>query len=79
MKITVPILVAIGLAPLAFAQSPSPAATAAAASSANARTDVYHVHFANAAPGKAQELAEDLKKQDPHAPNPGHYIVLRHE
>ncbi|MFL6541569.1 MAG: hypothetical protein ACJ8I9_00240 [Chthoniobacterales bacterium] len=79
MKIAIPILVAIGLAPLAFAQSPSPAATAAAASSANARTDVYHVHFANAAPGKAQELAEDLKKQDPHAPNPGHYIVLRHE
>ena len=84
MKITIPFILAIGLAPLAFAQSPSPASSAAAASStaaasAPARTDVYHVHFANAALGKAQELADFLKKQDPKAPMPGHYVVLRHQ
>jgi hypothetical protein len=82
MKRTITLLIALGVAPLAFAQSPSPASSAgspAAAASTTARTDVYHVHFANAAVGKAQELGEDLKKQDPHAPMPGHYIVLRHE
>ncbi|MFL6584815.1 MAG: hypothetical protein ACJ8KU_09905 [Chthoniobacterales bacterium] len=90
MKITIPSLLAIGLAPLAFAQTSSPSASggspsAAAATSATtststaARSDIYHVHFANAATGKAQDLAELLKKQDPTAPMPGHFIVLRHE
>jgi hypothetical protein len=42
-------------------------------------TDVYHVHFAKAAPGKAVALADYLKTQDPKAPMKGHYIVLRHQ
>jgi hypothetical protein len=86
MKIRIPLLAVIGFAPLAFAQSPSPAASAAssgspaaAAASSGARSDVYHVHFANAAVGKAQELANELKKPDPNAPMQGHAIVLRHQ
>ncbi|HZR77732.1 MAG TPA: hypothetical protein VFA58_00900 [Chthoniobacterales bacterium] len=75
MKITIQILFAIGLAPLAFSQSPSPASTA----SAGGRTDVYHVHFANAAVGKAKDLGEELKKPTPGTPMPDHVVVLRHE
>ena len=36
------------------------------------------MHFAKAATGKAAELGEEMKTQDPKAPMPGHYIVLRH-
>ncbi len=44
-----------------------------------ARSDVYHVHFAKAALGKGAEEGDYLKKQDPKASMPGHYIVLRHQ
>ncbi len=43
-----------------------------------ARTDVYHVHFATAAPGKAIQLADFLKTPSPNSPMPGHILVLRH-
>jgi hypothetical protein len=46
---------------------------------APARTDVYHVHLAKAALGKGAEEGEQLKKQGPKAPMPGHLIVLRHQ
>lgn len=46
---------------------------------AAARTDVYHVHLAKAALGKGAEEGDYLKKPDPKAPMPGHYIVLRHQ
>ena len=42
-------------------------------------TDLYHVHFTRAAPGKAVPLADYLKAQDPKAPMKGHYLVLRHQ
>jgi hypothetical protein len=42
-------------------------------------TDVYHVHFVRAAPGKAGALADSLKKPDPKAAMPGHFVVLRHQ
>jgi hypothetical protein len=58
--------------------SPSPAAPSAA-TSAPARTDVYHVYFGKATPGKAQQLAELLKTPDPKAPMPGHLLILRHQ
>jgi len=45
----------------------------------NARTDVYHVHFAKAALGKAAEEADFLKTPDSKAPMPGHILVLRHQ
>lgn len=44
-----------------------------------ARTDVYHVHVAKAALGKAAQLGDALKTQLPGAPMPGHFIVLRHQ
>ncbi len=54
----------------------TPAPTTAA--SPAARPDIYHVHFAHAAPGKAAQLAESLKKPDPTAAMPDHRIILRH-
>jgi hypothetical protein len=44
-----------------------------------ARTDVYHVHFATAVPGKAAALADFLKTTDPKDPMSAHRIVLRHQ
>src|SRR5215471_3785897 len=64
------LLALVLLALLAAAQNPAPPA---------ARTDVYHVHFAKAALGKGAEEGDFLKKPDPKAPMPGHYIVLRHQ
>lgn len=55
----------------------SPATTTTSASPA--RTDVYHVHFTHAAPGKANALADSLKQPDPTSPMPGHSILLRHQ
>jgi hypothetical protein len=39
------------------------------------RTDIYHVHFAVAAPGKAAQLGNFLKTSAP----AGHALVLRHQ
>ncbi len=44
-----------------------------------ARTDVYHVHFAAAAPGKAAALGEYLSKPQGDSPMAGHLVVLRHQ
>jgi hypothetical protein len=55
------------------------AAQASSAQSAGAGTDLYHVHFAKAALGKAVQLADLLKKPAPTSPMPGHSIVLRHQ
>lgn len=43
------------------------------------RTDVYHVHFAKAVPGKAAQLADFLKTPDPKSPMPGHFLLLMHQ
>jgi hypothetical protein len=88
------LFVTLGIVSAAWAQKTSPAASAAAATttttttttaasspastSAAANTDLYHVHFAKSATGKAAEHADALKKQDPKAAMPGHMIVLRH-
>jgi hypothetical protein len=56
----------------------SPSASPASGGSP-ARTDVYHVHFNHAAPGKASALADFLKNPGANAPMPGHLLVLRHE
>jgi hypothetical protein len=48
------------------------------AQNAPARTDVYHGHFAAAAPGKAVQLADSFKTPLPNDPMPGHTLVLRH-
>src|SRR5215475_11922580 len=46
---------------------------------AGKRTDVYHVHFAKAALGKAAQLGDWLKTPDPSNPMPDHFVVLRHQ
>ena len=63
------------------AQSPSPGGSpkASTESAPAGFTDIYHVHFAKAAAGKAAQLADNLKKPDPQAPMPGHTMVLRHQ
>jgi len=53
--------------------------SAAQNTSAAARTDVYHVHFAKAALGKAVEQGNYLKTVDPNVPMSAHHIVLRHQ
>ncbi len=55
------------------------AASAQANQAAAANSDIYHVHFAKAALGQARALQNDLAKQDPKAPMPGHRLVLRHQ
>lgn len=77
MKYILQTLIILGLTPLTLAQSPSPASSSGTGAT-NTRTDLYHVHFANAATGKAKELGEELKKPAPDA-EAGHVIVLRHE
>lgn len=65
------------------AQSPSPSPAgspkASAATASDGFTEIYHVHFAKAAAGKAAQMAENFKKPDPQAPMPGHALVLRHQ
>ena len=75
------LLVTLGIVLTSWAQTPSPTAAAsspAAAAATAANTDLYHVHFAKSATGKAAEHADNLKKQDPKAPMPGHLVVFRH-
>lgn len=84
MKIALSVLLATaGLTSAALAQSASPASSTSSLSTTTtspaARTDMYHVHFAKSALGKAAEHGDSLKKQAPDAPMPGHFIVLRHE
>jgi hypothetical protein len=61
----------LSVAAAGSAQQPAPAAAA--------RTDVYHVHFTKAVPGQAAALGKFLSTPDPAAPQPGHFIVLRHQ
>ena len=42
-------------------------------------TDVYHVHFAKAAPGQAEALGKVLMEPDKTSPMPTHFVVLRHQ
>jgi hypothetical protein len=58
---------------------PAAAQKSAAPAPAGKRPDVYHVHFAKAALGKATQLGDWLKTPDPHNPMPDHFIVLRHQ
>jgi hypothetical protein len=67
--------------PATTASSPATSTTTTTTTSASpaARTDVYHVHFTHAAPGKTAALAEGLKQPAPNAPMPGHSIMFRHQ
>jgi len=82
MKINVCLLnlALAALLPTGFVQAQSSAAPKASpAPSSPPRTDVYHVLFDKAAPGKEAQLAELLKTPDPKNPMPGHFILLRHQ
>lgn len=76
-------LPATAKSPATTASSPATTTTAtspaATSSPSTARTDLYHVHFAHAAPGKTNALVDSLKQPDPSAPMPGHSIILRHQ
>ena len=82
--ITIATITLFGSLPLAVVHaqtSPKPpaAGNSAAVAGAGKRTDVYHVHFAKAALGKATQLGDWLKTPDPTNPMPDHFIVLRHQ
>ncbi len=85
MKSAIAILAStlVVLAPVPFvqAQTPKPAATEKTAAPARPgkRTDVYHVHVAKAALGKAVQLGDWLNTPNPNAPMPEHFVVLRHQ
>jgi hypothetical protein len=57
----------------------APLSALAQSSQAAQASDVYHVHFAKAALGQTKALESELKQQDPKAPMPGHYLVLRQD
>jgi hypothetical protein len=57
------------------AQQPPPAGGGPAASN---RTDLYHVHFVKAAPGKSAELLDSLTKPAADTAMPTHALILRH-
>lgn len=83
-NITIVAITLLGLLPTTFVHgqtSPKPVAgdKQAATAGAGKRTDVYHVHFAKAALGKAAQLGDWLKTPDPTNPMPDHFIVLRHQ
>ena len=50
-----------------------------AAQAPQARTDVYHVLFAQAVAGKAAQLGDYLKTPNQSDPMPDHRLVLRHQ
>jgi hypothetical protein len=82
--ITIVAITLFGFLPVTFVHGQtSPKAAAgekqAATAGAGKRTDVYHVHFAKAALGKATQLGDWLKTPDPSNPMPDHFVVLRHQ
>jgi|1186.fasta_scaffold138095_1 hypothetical protein len=91
MKLLIPVLFTAFGVSAALGQTASPAASASSkpaaagspaasgAAAATARTDLYHVHFAKSALGKAAEHLASLKKPDPDAPMPGHFVIFRHQ
>ena len=71
-------LFAVGLVMLAVpavAQTPSSAAQPPIPA---AWSQIYHVHFTQAAPGKVAELEKFMATPDPGAAMPGHVLLLRH-
>ena len=67
------------LLPVTFVQAQGTAKSDQKIAGAGKRTDVYHVHFAKAALGKAAQLGDWLKTPDSNNPMPEHFIVLRHQ
>lgn len=55
------------------------ATTTSAQTAPAAGTDIYHVHFAKAAPGQAAAQAKSLMTPDGTRAMPDHFVVLRHQ
>jgi hypothetical protein len=70
---------ALPVLPVLLLSALGAAVSAQAQTTPAVRSDVYHVQFTKAVPGSAAALAKALEAQDPKAPMPGHYIVLRHQ
>src|SRR5689334_11425511 len=72
----------LGLVSTTYSQTSSPSPAVAgdkslvAGGTNSARTDVYHVHFAHSAIGKAADLADALKAPGPNAPAAGHMAIF---
>jgi hypothetical protein len=68
---------------LSQSTSPSPATAGdksiVAGATNSLRTDIYHVHFAHSAVGKAADLGDALKAPGPNAPAAGHMAIFRHQ
>ena len=80
IRLTVSTFLSLAFVTALQAQGTSPATKSGNADASSAKpTDVYHVFFGYAAPGKAAELADFMKEPDPTAPQPGHTIILRHQ
>lgn len=71
LSLTLLFLVALA----APAQQPQPTGASPVASN---RTDLYHVHFVKAAPGKATELLNSIRNPAPDTAMPTHALILRH-
>ena len=74
MKATITVCILV----LALAVVPAGAQQAAAPSAAGAFSDVYHVHFVKAVPGKSQELRSSLTQPSVETPMPTHVLLLLH-
>ena len=72
MRLKVACLVVIGVVAATTASAQNTPAPAAG-------TDLYHVHFAKAAPGQAASLGKLLMTPDKTASMPDHFVVLRHQ
>ncbi|MEO8430040.1 MAG: hypothetical protein ABI592_00930 [Acidobacteriota bacterium] len=75
MKNRVFLSIALGLAVAVTAAAQQPASASPASSN---RTDLYHVHFVKAAPGKTTELLNSLRTPPADTAMPTHELILRH-
>jgi hypothetical protein len=74
-RVALSLSLVILVASVASAQQAEPSATSPVASK---RTDLYHVHFVKAVPGKTTELLSSLTSPDPSSAMPTHVLILRH-
>ena len=70
--------IAMGTLMLALVVIPASAQQASAPSSGGSFSDVYHVHFVKAVPGKTRDLESTLTRPSVDTPMPTHVLVLLH-
>ncbi|MDQ6891834.1 MAG: hypothetical protein M3167_04055 [Acidobacteriota bacterium] len=72
------ILLSLAIALVAAAWMSAQQAPQATSPASGNRTDLYHVHFVKAAPGKATEILNSLRTPPANEPMPTHALILRH-